>query len=139
MKEQITSFNYHWYDNGCVPSDSIVHREITISRRRNLLNYYHYNGMKEMVKLGRVKIDKERIEDFFDYLESVCGDWKNDYRIRVCDGFEWKILMWYSSHKATKICGTMEFPSNWEQIEKYIVSFLDGVRDDDILKMFASE
>ena len=125
MTDKITSFNLHWYNCVCCCADDVLHEEITIYRNRNKLVFFQYNGYKDRVGTEHIDLNKEKVNEFFEFLEKTADEWKTDYRVEVCDGSEWKVLMWHSSHKVTKICGTVECPPNGKQIEKFIRSFIE--------------
>ena len=126
MTDRITTFNLHWYNRGCSCVDSVLHEEITIYRRENLLVFFQYNGYKSRIATDRIKLNKEEVKTFFEFLEKYADKWEPDYSVEVCDGSEWKVLMRHSSLKVTKSRGTVEYPPYGKQIEEYIRSFIEN-------------
>lgn len=127
MNDRITSFKLNWYDCGLCCADDMVQEEIIIHRNDNLLVYKGLNGYGVTCSCELIHIESKAAEEFFTFLQDTCGEWESDYGVEVCDGSEWKVRMWHSSHKVTKICGTVEYPPHGKEIEQYIRSFIkDG-------------
>ena len=127
MKDKITCFKLNWYDCRLSCADFIVQEEITIYRRGNRLVFKELNGYGVICSCEIVHIEGDKAEEFFDFLEKICNKWEDDYRVEVCDGSEWKVRMWHSSHKVRTVWGTIEYPPNGKKIEEYIRSFIvDG-------------
>ena len=127
MKDKITCFKLNWYDCGLSCADFIVQEEITVYRRDNRLVFRELNGYGVICSCEIVHIEGDKVEEFFDFLEKICNKWEDDYRVEVCDGCEWKVHMWHSSHKVKMVCGTVEYPPNGKKIDEYIRSFIvDG-------------
>lgn len=124
MKDRITCFKLNWYDCGLTCADNIVQEEVTIYRNDNYMVIKELNGYGVICSSEIIHIDNDRNQEFFEFLEKNCKNWVEDYSVRVCDGSAWKIRMWHSSHKVTKICGTVKYPTNGRKIEKFIRSFL---------------
>ena len=124
MKDSITCFKLNWYNWGLCCADDAIQEEITIYRNNSLLVFKELNGYGVIRSCEIIHIGKDDAEKFFDFLENSCNQWKNDYRVEVCDGSAWKVRMWHSSHKVKKVCGTIAYPPNGKQIEHYISSFI---------------
>ena len=124
MECKITCFKLNWYDCGLTCADNIVQEEVTIYRNDNYMVIKELNGYGVICSSEIIHIDNDRNHEFFEFLEKNCKNWVEDYSVRVCDGSAWKIRMWHSSHKVTKICGTVKYPTNGRKIEKFIRSFL---------------
>lgn len=125
MTDRITSFRLHWYNCGCCCVDDILHEEISLYRNQRSLIFRQYDGQNCLISCDCISLDEKDIENFFIFLQETVGKWETDYRIEVCDGSEWEILMWHSSHKVTKVCGTVEYPPEGKKIEQYIHSFIE--------------
>jgi hypothetical protein len=78
------------------------------------------NGYGVICSCEIIHIDQDKVTAFFHFLENISDEWESDYKVPVCDGSEWKIRMWYSSHKVKTICGTVEYPPCGQEVEKYI-------------------
>ena len=128
MKDKITSFKLNWYDCGLCCAENMLQEEITIHRKDNRLVFKELNGYGVICSCEIIHIEDDKVTKFFDFLERTCDEWENDYKVEVCDGSEWKVRMWHSSHKVTTICGTVEYPPNGKKIEKYIRSFIVDAR-----------
>jgi len=127
MKDKITCFKLNWYDWGLCCADDMVQEEVTIYRNNNLMVFKELNGYGVICSCEIIHIEKDKVEKYFDFLECNCEEWKNDYKVEVCDGSAWIVRMWHSSHKVMKSCGTIEYPPNGKKIEEYIRSFVaDG-------------
>ena len=127
MNYKITCFKLNWYDCGLSCAENIVQEEITVYRNNSYLVFKELNGYGVICSCEIIHIDNDRVADFFSFLEKTCDKWETDYKVEVCDGSEWKVRMWLSSHKILKFCGTIEYPPNGKKIEKYIQSFImDG-------------
>ena len=116
MADKITTFKYHWYNCGLSNADDVQHCEVAIYRNLNLLTILLDNGYKKRVGIKRLKLNKEQTNGFFEFLELNEGNWRSDYRIETCDGSEWTIQLYHSSHKVTKICGSVD---NLPQIDEF--------------------
>ena len=125
MKDKITTFKLNWYDCGLCYADDVVQEEIIVYRNDNLLVFRELNRYGVICSCELIHIDSEAVNEFFSFLQDAGGEWKSDYKVEVCDGSEWKVRMWHSSHKVTKICGTVEYPPHGKKIEKYIRSFIN--------------
>ena len=127
MKDKITCFKLNWYDCGLCCAEDMVQEEITVYRNNNLMVFKELNGYGVVCSCEIIHIESDKVTKFFDFLEKTCDEWENDYKVQVCDGSEWKVRMWHSSHKVKTICGTVEYPPNGKKIEKHIRLFIaDG-------------
>ena len=124
MTDRITCFKLNWYDWGLCCADDMVQEEVTIYRKNNLMVFKELNGYGVICSCEIIHIEKDRVEQFFGFLEKNCEKWKNDYKVEVCDGSAWMVRMWHSSHKAKKVCGTIKYPPSGKKIEAYIRSFV---------------
>ena len=127
MKDRITCFKLNWYDCGLCCAEDAVQEEITIYRNNSYMVFKELNGYGVICSCEIIHIQREILNDFFGFLEKIYDEWKNDYKVEVCDGSVWEVRMWHSSHKVKKVCGTVDYPPHGKKIEKYIHSFiLDG-------------
>ena len=124
--ERITSFSRHWYDCGCSYVYDVLHENIKIHRNRRLMEFIQYDGFENIVSSTQIKLDGKETESFFSVLEKVSSEWKTDYSVMVCDGFQWKMLLRHGSKKVTKIIGTVELPPQDNTICKYIRLFIEN-------------
>ena len=124
MKDRITCFKLNWYDWGLCCADNMVQEEVTIYRNNNIMVFKELNGYGVICSCEIIHIDKDKAAQFFDFIETACDKWKNDYKVEVCDGSAWTVRMWHSSHKVKKICGTIKYPPSGKKIEAYIRSFV---------------
>ena len=136
MKDRITCFKLNWYDCGLTCADNIVQEEVTIYRNDNYMVIKELNGYGVICSCEIIHIDKDKNEQFFEFLEKTYSKWEDDYAVRVCDGSKWKVRMWHSSHKVKKVCGTVKYPPNGKKIEKYIRSFVTDARSEVIPILF---
>ena len=128
MKDKITCFKLNWYDCGLCCVEGMVQEEVTIYRNNNLMVFKELNGYGVICSCEIIHIGRDNVTKFFDFLEKNCNEWGNNYKVPVCDGSEWKVRMWHSSHKVKKVCGTVEYPPNGKKIEKYIRSFIEDAK-----------
>ena len=128
MKDKITCFKLNWYDCGLCCAEDAVQEEIIVYRNDNLLVFRELNGYGVICSCEIIHVKPDAIETFFAFLEKIDDEWQTDYKVEVCDGSEWKVRMWHSSHKVKKICGTVEYPPHGKKIEKYIRSFIEDGR-----------
>ena len=127
MKDRITCFKLNWYDCGLCCADDAVQEELAIYRNNNYMVFKELNGYGVIRSCEIIHIDKDRVKEFFDFLEKTSAKWENDQKVPVCDGSAWEVRMWHSSHKVKKVCGTVEYLPNGKKIEEYIHSFImDG-------------
>ena len=136
MKDKITCFKLNWYDCGLCCAEHTVQEEITIYRNDATMVFKELNGYGVICSCEIIHLDRNKVEMFFDFLEKIYDEWESDYKVEVCDGSEWKIRMWYSSHKVKTVCGTIEYPPNGKKIEKYIRSFVMENKSNIEPKMF---
>ena len=128
MKDKITCFKLNWYDCSLCCAEDAVQEEITVYRNDNLLVFRELNGYGVICLCEIIHVNPDTIETFFAFLEKIGDEWQTDYNVEVCDGSEWKVRMWHSSHKIKKICGTVEYPPHGKRIEKYIRSIIEDGR-----------
>ena len=128
MKDKITCFKLNWYDCGLCCVEDAVQEEIVVYRNDNLLVFRELNGYGVICSCEIIHANPDTIETFFAFLEKIGDEWQTDYKVEVCDGSEWKVRMWHSSHKVKKICGTVEYPPHGKRIEKYIRSIIEDGR-----------
>lgn len=128
MKDKITCFKLNWYDCGLCYVEDTVQEEIIVYRNDNLLVFRELNGYGVICSCEIIHAKPDAIEAFFAFLEKIGDDWQTDYKVEVCDGSEWKVRMWHSSHKVKKVCGTVEYPPHGKRIEKYIRSIIEDGR-----------
>lgn len=132
MADRITQFNLHWYDCGCTCCGEIIHELLQVRRNRGEIVFLQYTAPDDRnaipANVERCKLDKGMVEEFFVFLGKCEPEWSDDYSVAVCDGSEWKMQLRHSSHKATKICGTVGYPPFGREIEDYIVSFLENAK-----------
>ena len=126
MKDKITCFKLNWYDCGLTCAEFTVQEEITIYRKNAYMVFKELNGYGVICSCEIIHIEPVEVEKFFDFLERIYDEWETDYKVFVCDGSEWKVRMWHSSHKVKKVCGTVEYPPHGKKIEKYIRSFIEN-------------
>lgn len=124
MQDKITCFKLNWYNNDLCCVDFPIQEEITIYRNNNLLVFKELNGYGVCCSCEIIHVANDKVSKFFNFLEKTYNEWVNDYKVEVCDGSEWEVRMWRSSHKIKKICGTVEYPPHGSEIEKYIRSFI---------------
>ena len=124
MEDKITCFKLNWYDCRLCCAEHMVQEEVTIYRKDNCLVFKELNGYGVICSCEIVHIESDKVAKFFDFLEKIYNEWENDYTVEMCDGSEWKVRMWHSSHKIKTVCGTIEYPPNGKKIEKYIRSFI---------------
>ncbi len=115
-KDHITSFKLSWHNNCCIPVEEVAKEEIMLYKSNRLVIFTQRNGSGSLTGAGRVTLNSGDVNEFFDLLETVSADWESDYSVEVCDGSAWKIRMYHSSRKVTKICGTVESPPNSDVI-----------------------
>lgn len=125
MLNRITSFRLEWYDFGLCCADDVVQERITISRNKKQLVFEQLNGYGNVVSTEEIRIETPLVEDFFDFLEEADGQWETDYRVEVCDGSSWEVLMRDSTHQTRKICGTIDYPPCGPEIEKFIIKVIE--------------
>ena len=129
MADKITCFKLNWYDRGLSCIKDVLQEEITVYRNQNRMVYKEMNGYGVVCGCEIIHVENGKIQEFFAFIENICDEWDNNYFEEVCDGSEWKIRMWHSSHKVKTVYGTAEYPPHGKEIEKYIRSFLiDGKR-----------
>lgn len=128
MKDKITCFKLNWYDCGLCCVEDTVQEEIIVYRNDNLLVFRELNGYGVICSCEIIHAKPDTIEKFFTFLEKIGDEWQTDYKVEVCDGSEWKVRMWHSSHKIKKIRGTVEYPPHGKRIEKYIRSIIEDGR-----------
>ena len=126
MKDKITCFKLNWYDCGLCCAEDTVQEEITVYRNQNYMVFKELNGYGVICSCEIIHIEKVKAEGFFAFLEKVYDEWKNDYRVEVCDGSSWTVSMWSSSHKVKKIHGTVVYPPHGKRIEKHLKSFIEA-------------
>lgn len=136
MNDKITCFKLNWYNNGLHCGEDTSREEITIYRNHHHLTVKELNGYGVICSCEIIHIKKDKVDDFFDFLEKICNEWTNDYRVAVCDGSAWTICMWHSSHKVKKIYGTIEYPPYGKSIEKHIRSFIACSKNTAAPKLF---
>ena len=139
MKEKITCFKLNWYDSGMCWSEEVVQEEVTIYRNECYMVIKELNRYGVICSCETIDITKENVERFFEFLEENCDEWEYNYGIKVYDGSEWKVRMWYSSHNVKKVCGTVEYPPNGKKIEKYIRSFIADGKSNIVPVLFGLE
>lgn len=120
----ITCFKLNWYDCGLSCVEDKVQEEITIYRNDSYLSYKELNGYGVICSCKIIHIEKEKVDAFFVFLQKISDKWEDNYKVEVCDGSEWQVRMWHSSHKIKKVCGTVKYPPHGKKIEKYIRSFI---------------
>ena len=126
MNDKITCFKLNWYDCGLCCADDAVQEELAIYRNNNYMVFKELNGYGVVCSCEIIHIESDKVTKFFDFLEKTCDEWESDYKVQVCDGSQWKVRMWHSSHKVKKVCGTVEYPPHGKKIERFIRSFIDA-------------
>lgn len=127
VKDKITCFKLNWCDCGLCCVEDMVQEELTIYRNDCILVLKELNGYGVVCSCEIIHIDPNKVTEFFEFLEKTCDKWENDYAVRVCDGSEWKVRMWHSSHKVKTVCGTVKYPPHGKKIERFIRSLIiDG-------------
>ena len=124
LNDKITTFKLHWYNCSECCADDVNHEIITIYRNKKKMSFLQYNGYDSLINSEQINLNKAEVENFFKFLEKNATHWKSDYRVMVCDGSMWKVQMWHSSHKVTKVDGTIAYPPMGKKIEKYICTFI---------------
>ena len=103
----------------------------------DISDYIYPNQTIVLPKEGvSLYLTKDNEEKFFDFLEKIYNEWENDYTVEMCDGSEWKVRMWHSSHKFKKVCGTIAYPPHGKKIETYMRSFIEDGKSVIEPKMF---
>ena len=125
MPDRITSFKLDWFDCGLCCVDDVVHERITIGRNKKQLVFAQLNGYGSVVGTEEIGIAPHLVEEFFAFLEQAEGQWETDYRVEVCDGSSWEVLIRYSTHKTKKILGTIDYPPCGPEIEKFIATVIE--------------
>jgi hypothetical protein len=136
MQDKITCFKLNWYNRGLCYAEDAVQEEITVYRKDSRMVFRELNGYGIVCSCEIIRIEDNEVNKFFDFLEKNYGEWETDYKVKVCDGSEWKIRMWYSSRKVKKVCGTVKYPPNGKELEKYIRSFITGAKSFITPKLF---
>ena len=136
MKDKITCFKLNWHDCGLCCGEDSVQEELAVYRNDNCMVFKELNGYGVICSCEIMHIEKEKIAEFFNFLEKIYDKWESDYRVAVCDGSSWTVRMWHSSHKVKKVCGTVEYPPHGKKIESYIQSFIMPGKSTIAPKMF---
>lgn len=126
--KKITSLKIDWYDNGLTCADSIVHQSISVYRNRKQIAYKGFNGLnKDMQEYEVFPMQSELCEQLFILLEhaETNNEFKEDFRVVVCDGSAWEMRLRHSDNTTSLIEGTVEFPTHGEKIEHYIRTAID--------------
>ena len=124
MEDRITCFKLNWYDCGLSCPEDMVQEEITIYRKDKHMAIKQLNGYGVICSCKIIRLEKEKVDKFFRFLEKISNEWESDYKVLVCDGSSWEIRMWHSSHRIKKVCGTIKYPPHGKRVEKYIRSFI---------------
>ena len=124
--KQITSFSIDWHDCGLCCAFDKVREKTTIYLRKNLIKIEKFNGLNDLLGQGKYFVSREDISELFDFINKMDSNnnWKDDYRVMVCDGSIWEMKLRYNDKTVKVIKGTVEKPDKGRKIEKMIKDML---------------
>jgi hypothetical protein len=120
--KRITSIEIHMYSSVFSLPDEIQAEKVMIYRS-GVIKHKLFNGLSEIaIQEFEYNINKLDAENFFLFLVSKIKveEWKSDYSVEVCDGWNWNFKVRYSTNQVIIISGTVVAPPNAKQLEKRI-------------------
>lgn len=120
--KRITSIEIHMYSSGFSLPDEIQAEKVIVYRSGRI-KHKLFNGLSEIAfQEFEYNISKLGAENFFMFLVSKIKveEWKSDYSIEVCDGWNWNFKIRYSNHQVINIYGTVEAPPNAKRLSNRI-------------------
>lgn len=60
------------------------------------------------------------MRNFLNFLEQITTDWKDDYSVEMCDGYEWVLTIKYSDDSKKIIKGNIGPYPEGEEVERRI-------------------
>lgn len=125
--KRITSIeiiNVSW---GLSCSSDIENHKLSIYRNGRI-KHGLYDGYSDSIAIKEYsyRIDKNRANDFFEFLTSKIKieDWQRDYSVDVCDGYHWECKIRYSDNSIKKTEGTVEPPPKATRLRKKILGLV---------------
>ena len=136
MKDKITCFKLNWYNfsNHWVYDTNKV--STTVYRKNNLLTVKALNGLKETLSYDKISINEKKVDAFFNYLEEIFEELKDNSDDRILDGSAWTIHIWHGAHKIKKISGRIPPDPFGDKIEAFLHSFVNDSKSDVKLYLF---
>ena len=124
MNEKITSFKLTWHNWGLIGPNSVSKEEIILKRHQEHFVYKKHGCCNQVYLNATIHVAPYKINNFFEFLDSIYNEWEKDYSIPICDGSAWDIQIEDISHNCTQIRGTVEYPPHGKAIEKHIREFI---------------
>ena len=127
LNMRITSFIIDWYDCGLRCGDSMVHEKTTIYRNHRKIKIQQFNGHNVLLDESEYTVSTNGIEELFVLLEKMeaKNSWESDYRVKVCDGWNWEARICFADKTIKLVEGTVELPPNGKRIAKIIHTLLE--------------
>lgn len=126
MDANITAITIEWWFNGPAPGSAITHEKTSVSIPKCTATTKRIRGTGETVATYIYAINQERLQRFLTMfkpeLDYVVD--KADYKVEVCDGSSWTMVVTYSDKTRKKLQGNIELPPFGAWLEDEIRSLL---------------
>lgn len=110
---------------GLLCSTEIAEHSVEINETGKVKHSLYNRESKKAVNIYNYAADKYWTRDFFNFLEPITTEWKEDYSVNMCDGYKWVCTLKYVDGTIKNIKGTVEYPPSSEDIEKRIRCLVD--------------
>ena len=120
---RVTSLTIHWYNQGIAAADMPAHEKLIVKRNPPMIQWSQYDGTRSLIKSQTCKITRQECRHFFSIIDKEFGRYPHfeeynqmDYRVDVCDGSEWKLVIRYAKYPVKNIRGNVKLPPYGHQI-----------------------
>ena len=100
----------------------VVKQKVHIYRHGGVKHQIFTEISKTPIREYKYKMKKEETEEFFRFImqDIRIEEWRDDYSLPVCDGWQWIFTIRYSDNRIKKTIGTVEPPPRGNKLEKHI-------------------
>lgn len=105
---------------GLISSDEISKHQIDINENGKVKHSIYNSESRKAVETYNYTVDKYWMRDFLNFIEPITTEWKTDYSIDMCDGYEWVFIMKYSDGSQKIIKGNIGPYPDGEEVERRI-------------------
>lgn len=123
---KITSIIFSQTSWALQPSDSDSEHRLKIYRKGHIIHSIYNNVEKVAQREYYYKVLKLDMELFFDFLEEKIRiqEWRDDYSVKVNDGYCWVVKLRYSDRRVKNYIGTAARPPRGSELEERILALV---------------
>ena len=134
--DKFTKVIINWYDQGLRMPGPNDHIRTTINLEKRRISVAHVRPNGTYFYKTEVAAEEEALNNLFEAFRQI--DWKSDYSVAVCDGFEWDMTLKGAGETVLKTHGTIDSPEGSKELEEMIYEMINDSGSSDFPMLFGN-